>query len=198
MNEALFILLAYLLGAVPFGLLIARSRGVDLRNAGSGNIGATNVLRVMGKPWGIATFILDALKGYIPAYFFPRWLGLPPDMGLLFGTAAILGHTFPVYLKFKGGKGVATGAGMLLGIAPVAVGFGVLVWILCMVLFRYVSLASMVAAVTVCVAVWVRGEKSIWACGALTILALLIIWLHRSNIRRLLQGTENRFGKQRG
>jgi len=197
MKLLLFTILAYLLGAIPFGLLIARSRGVDIRKQGSGNIGATNVLRVMGKGWGITTLLLDALKGFIPAAFFPILAGAHPDYGLLFGTAAILGHTFPVYLRFKGGKGVATAAGMLLGVVPFAMGAGLLCWIVCMVLFRYVSLASIVAAIAVVIAVWTRGEKSMTINLVLTLLAALVIWLHRSNIRRLLNGTENRFGKRK-
>jgi glycerol-3-phosphate acyltransferase PlsY len=198
MKLLLLTIFAYLLGAIPFGLLIARSRGVDIRKKGSGNIGATNVLRVMGKGWGITTLLLDALKGFIPAAFFPVLAKLNPDYGLLFGTAAILGHTFPIYLRFKGGKGVATGAGMLLGVVPFAMGVGVLCWIICMVLFRYVSLASIMATLAVVLTVWIQGEKSMTINGVLTGLAFLVIWLHRSNIRRLLAGTENRFGKKTG
>jgi glycerol-3-phosphate acyltransferase PlsY len=198
MKLLLLTIFAYLLGAIPFGLLIARSRGVDIRKKGSGNIGATNVLRVMGKGWGITTLLLDALKGFIPAAFFPVLAKLNPDYGLLIGTAAILGHTFPIYLRFKGGKGVATGAGMLLGVVPFAMGVGVLCWIICMVLFRYVSLASIMATLAVVLTVWIQGEKSMTINGVLTGLAFLVIWLHRSNIRRLLAGTENRFGKKTG
>jgi len=197
MTIALLILAAYLFGAVPFGLLIAKSRGVDIRKQGSGNIGATNVLRVLGKGWGIFTFVLDALKGFLPAFFFPAIGGVDAEYGVLFGMAAIIGHSFPVYLKFKGGKGVATSAGMLLGVAPAAVGIGFLCWIICMFVSRYVSLSSIVAAVAVATTVWIRGDKGPVVSGALTVLAVLVVWLHRANIRRLLNGTENRFGKKK-
>ena len=198
MDQILFSVAAYLLGAIPFGLLVAKSRGVDIRTQGSGNIGATNVFRVLGKGWGIFTFVLDALKGFIPSFLFPRLLGLDADWGVLFGIVAILGHSFPVYLKFKGGKGVATSAGMLLGVAPMAVLVGFVCWVLCMVLSRIVSLSSIVAAIAVAVAVWVLDPMALVVNVALTILAALVIWLHRANIRRLLNGTENRFGKKKG
>ena len=197
MEIFLLSLAAYLLGSIPFGLLVAKSRGVDIRTQGSGNIGATNVLRVIGKGWGVFTLVLDALKGFIPAYFFPRLADLQTDWGVLFGIVAILGHSFPVYLKFKGGKGVATSAGMLLGVAPIAVLVAFVCWVLCMVFSRIVSLSSIVAAIVVAIMVWVLDPKALTVNVALTILAVLVIWLHRANIRRLLNGTENRFGKKK-
>lgn len=196
MDKVLLSVVAYLFGAIPFGLLVAKSRGVDIRTQGSGNIGATNVFRVIGKGWGIFTFALDALKGFIPAFVFPRLAGLDAEWGVLFGIVAILGHSFPVYLRFKGGKGVATSAGMLLGVAPLAVGVGFACWALCMVLSRYVSLSSILAAIAVAVTVWIQ-DKGLVINIALTVLSLLIIWLHRANIKRLLNGTENRFGKKK-
>jgi glycerol-3-phosphate acyltransferase PlsY len=197
MKIAIFTLAAYLLGAIPFGLLVAKSKGVDIRKQGSGNIGATNVLRVIGKGWGIFTLVLDALKGFIPAFVFPILGKFDSEWGVLFGLAAILGHTFPVYLNFKGGKGVATSAGMLLGVAPVAVGIGFVCWIVTMVLSRYVSLASIVAAIAVAAAVWIRGDKALVVNVALSFLAVMVVWLHRANIKRLLNGTENRFGNRK-
>lgn len=188
---------AYLLGAVPFGLLIAKSKGVDIRREGSGNIGATNVFRVIGKGWGICTFILDALKGFIPAFFFPILAKADPAYGVLFGFAAILGHSFPVYLKFKGGKGVATSAGMLLGVAPLAVAVGFVCWVISMVISRYVSLSSIIAAVAVAITAWIEPNTVLLVDAALTVLSVLVIWLHRANIRRLINGTENRFGKKK-
>ena len=188
--------LAYLFGAVPFGLLVARARGVEIRAHGSGNIGATNVFRVIGKGWGIFTFALDALKGFLPAFLFPKLGGLEADWGVLFGLAAILGHSFPIYLKFKGGKGVATSAGVLLGVAPLAVGIGFLAWLLCLVVSRYVSLSSIVAAIVVAASVWAI-DKGLVINLALTALAALVVWLHRANIGRLLNGTESRFGKKK-
>ena len=198
MDMILLSVAAYLFGAIPFGLLVAKSRGVDIRTQGSGNIGATNVFRVIGKGWGIFTFVLDALKGFIPAFVFPRLAGLDPEWGVLFGIVAILGHSFPVYLKFKGGKGVATSAGMLLGVAPIAVLVGFVCWMLCMVFSRIVSLSSIVAAIAVAIAVWVLDPTVLVVNLALTILAVLVIWLHRANVRRLLNGTESRFGKKKG
>lgn len=196
METAVLTIIAYLFGAVPFGLLVAKSRGVNIREKGSGNIGATNVFRVVGKGWGTFTFVLDALKGFIPAFFFPMIGQLEGDYGVLFGLTAILGHSFPVYLKFKGGKGVATSAGMLLGVAPAAVGVGFLVWITCLLLSRIVSLASILAAAAVGISVWFLKD-SVIICIALSVLAVLVIWLHRANIKRLMNGTENRFGKKK-
>lgn len=189
-------ILAYLLGALPFGLIIARGLGIDLRSQGSGNIGATNVFRVVGRGWGIFTFTLDALKGFLPAFFFPAFAEVDAAYGVLFGVAAILGHTFPVYLKFKGGKGVATSAGVLLGVAPLAIAVGFGCWVVCMVLTRYVSLASIVAAAAVAVTVWFEGDKALVVQVVLSTMCGLVIWLHRANIRRLINGTENRFGKK--
>lgn len=198
MTITLLTILAYLFGAVPFGLLVAKLNGVDIREKGSGNIGATNVFRVIGKGWGIFTFVLDALKGFIPAFFFPMLGNVDPVYGVLFGFVAIIGHTFPVYLKFKGGKGVATSAGMLLGVAPVAVGVGFFFWVIILVISRYVSLASIIAAIAVGVTAWVEGEKATIVKIALTVMSLLVVWLHRANIKRLMNGTENRFGKKKG
>ena len=197
MTITLYTLIAYFFGAIPFGLLVAKSRGVDIRAHGSGNIGATNVFRVIGKGWGIFTFTLDALKGFIPAFFFPMWGGVEPVYGVLFGLTAIAGHSFPIYLKFKGGKGVATSAGMLLGVAPMAVGIAFASWVVCMVLSRIVSLSSIVAAIMVSVVIWLEDDKSRVVQIAITCLSVLIVWLHRANIKRLLNGTENRFGKKK-
>lgn len=187
---------AYLLGATPFGLLVAKARGVDIRAHGSGNIGATNVFRVVGKGWGVFTFLLDALKGFIPAFFFPKLAQMEPEWGVLFGIIAILGHSFSVFLKFKGGKGVATSAGMLLGVAPAVIGIAFVCWVVCLFASRIVSLASIVAALAVVIAVWVL-DQGLVINSVLTVLALLVIWLHRANIKRLMNGTENRFGKKK-
>jgi len=194
--------LAYFSGAIPFGLLIARARGVDIRKVGSGNIGATNVFRMVGKPWGIATFVCDALKGFIPAYLFPILImkaGISnplPSLGILCGFAAILGHNFPVFLYFKGGKGIATSAGVLLGVAPVAVAIGLITWVALFLGTRYVSVASIGAAAAVPVSAWVLyGSSDKVMPILLTILGMLAIWRHRSNIKRLVKGTEHRFGR---
>jgi len=188
-------LLAYLLGSVPFGLLMAKTCGIDLRARGSGNIGATNVFRCCGKPQGIACFLLDALKGFIPAFLFPTLGNGAAEFGILFGAAAILGHNFPVFLKFKGGKGIATSAGVLLGIAPAAVFAGLIIWIVFFFSSRYVSLGSIFAAIAVIIIGWIRYD--VVTAAALTLLAALAIWRHRANIQRLMNGTENKFQRKK-
>jgi acyl phosphate:glycerol-3-phosphate acyltransferase len=203
MNHVLGILLivaAYLLGAIPIGLLLCRLKGVDIRTVGSGNIGATNVFRSVSKPLGVLTFVGDALKGFVPAYVFPI-LGKMitgtfqgSEIGILCGVAAIVGHNWPVYLKFKGGKGIATSAGVLLGIAPAAVGIGLLSWIVLFVTSRFVSVASIGAAIVVPVVSWTMySPKGLLLPIVLTILGLLAVWRHKSNIQRLIDGSEHRF-----
>ncbi len=191
-------LLAYLLGSVPFGLLIAKTKGVDIRTQGSGNIGATNVLRCLGKPLGITCFVLDVLKGYLPAALFPMFGNCGVEFGILFGAMAILGHNFPVFLKFKGGKGIATSAGVLLGIAPLAVGIGILTWAIVFFISGYVSLGSIIAAGAVAITGWVRvGNDGVVTASALTLLGALAIWRHRANVQRLIAGTENKFERKK-
>ena len=192
----LLTVLAYLIGSIPFGLLIAKTQGKDIRTMGSGNIGATNVLRCLGKPLGITCFVLDVLKGYFPAAFFPVLGTIDPTFGILFGTAAILGHNFPVFLKFKGGKGVATSAGVLLGVAPLAVAVGLLTWVIVFYTSGYVSLGSIVAALTVVITGWTTGCGPVIAT-ALTLLGGLTIYRHRTNIQRLIAGTENKFQRKK-
>jgi len=191
---------SYLLGAVPVGLLVARAKGVDIRKVGSGNIGATNVFRSIGKPWGIFTFVMDALKGFVPSFLFPFFSPEPGwPVGLLFGCLAIAGHNWPVYLGFKGGKGIATSAGVLMGVAPVEVLVGAGVWFAVFFTSRYVSLASIAAALAIPVAGWVRHDpQNGWALPVvLTVLGVLAVWRHRSNIERLRAGTENRFERKK-
>ena len=197
------LIIAYLLGAVPFGMLLARLKGVDIRKAGSGNIGATNVFRSVSKALGITTFVLDFLKGFLPAFLFPillqRIAGVDDPakwLALGCGAAAIAGHNWPVYLRFKGGKGVATGAGMLAGVFPHGIVIGLAVWILCLLLSGYVSLSSVLAALTVAVSGWLfflYGGSSLPVAVILSILCALIILRHAPNIRRLCNGTEHRF-----
>jgi glycerol-3-phosphate acyltransferase PlsY len=193
---------SYLLGAIPFGLIVARMKGVDIRKTGSGNIGATNVFRSVGKTLGILTFVLDMLKGFGPAWFLPRaailMFAAPESqalpLGLVCGCAAIAGHNWPVYLGFKGGKGIATSAGVLLGIAPLAVGVGLIVWIVIFLLTRYVSAGSILAAVAVAGSSWwFYSKDGMLRPVVLTILAVLAVFRHKENIKRLLHGTENRF-----
>jgi len=198
--DILFITASYLLGAVPFGLLIGRLKGIDIRRHGSGNIGATNVLRVLGKPLGITTFILDALKGFVPAFFAPRLGadGLDPQvLSILCGVFAILGHNFPVFLGFKGGKGVATSAGMLVGLAPPVALIGLCAWAVFFFTFRYVSLASILASAIAGVAGWwVYPGPGKLLPAVLSVLAVLVILRHRANITRLLNGTESKFNRK--
>jgi len=204
-SDVLAIVAAYLLGAVPFGLLIGKLKGIDIREHGSGNIGATNVLRVLGKPLGITTFILDALKGFIPSFFFPviaeqisPGAMIDQVLSVLCGAFAIIGHNFPVFLRFKGGKGIATSAGVLIGIAPLAALSGVCVWVVIFFTTRYVSLASIISAVAVIAAGWIlHRDGSLVLPIVLTILGLLAILRHKANIVRLLNGTENRFVKKK-
>ena len=200
--SALLLAAAYLIGAVPFGLLIARAKGIDIRTVGSKNIGATNVFRCVGAKYGILVFVLDMLKGIagtlVGAVAGPL---LQADatsvllLRVLCGAAAMIGHIFPVYLKFKGGKGVSTALGLLFGVAPAAaiIGFGG--WIVLFVLSRYVSLASCLAAVIVGATVWtpLYGAEPRWFCILITVLAVLAVLKHAKNIKRLCTGTENRF-----
>jgi glycerol-3-phosphate acyltransferase PlsY len=191
---------AYLLGAVPFGYLIGRARGVDVRTVGSRNIGATNVFRTVGKGPGILTFVCDMLKGFVAICGLPlltRSLGLESgaqSLPIACGCAAIAGHNWPVYLRFRGGKGVATTAGVLLGVGWGAMLIGLGVWLVTFVLSRYVSLASVAAAVAVPVAAWrLYAERGPLVPWTLTALGALVVWRHKGNIGRLLRGTENRF-----
>ena len=195
----LLVLAAYLLGAIPNGLLIAKAKGIDLRQAGSGNIGATNVFRCVGKGWGILAFVLDALKGFVPAFGFPLFVAGAPDwLGLACGVAAVAGHNWPVWLGFKGGKGVATSAGMLLGIAPAAVGIGFLVFAVTVAATRFVSLGSILAAVAVPAAyISMTGGENRLLAGVLVGMGLLVIVKHRANLRRLVRGEEPRITGQK-
>ena len=193
----LFILAAYLLGAVPFGLLIARwVKGIDIREHGSKNIGATNVFRVVGKKWGILVLLLDALKGALPCLL-PLFLGVQPPISLrlVLGVTAILGHSFPVWLKFKGGKGVATSLGVFLAVCwqPTLSAFGI--WIMMFTLCHIISLSSLVAAVVFPVMIvfydWGNSDLNILLPISL-VLAVFIFYTHRANIQRLRQGSEKK------
>jgi glycerol-3-phosphate acyltransferase PlsY len=193
---------AYLAGSLPFGLWVARARGVDIRAVGSGNIGATNVFRCVGKGWGLLVFALDFLKGLLPALA-PRWIWAdPPPEALLLhqlgaGALAILGHTAPIFLGFRGGKGVATSAGALAGATPWALLPALGVWALAFAATRLVSVASLAAALAVGICGWVFYPQPRPVPLLLTALAALVIWRHRSNIQRLLRGEEHTFRKER-
>ncbi len=189
---------AYLLGAIPTSYVVARvSHGIDLREHGSGNLGATNTYRVLGWKAALPVFLFDIAKGWTPAALFPLWDGQgSPHWALAYGAVAIVGHVYSVFVRFRGGKGVATSAGVLLALAPIAMVTGLLVWSLVLYLTGYVSLGSIAAAVIVpAVVALQQGIGPVfWLCLAL---ATFIVWAHRSNIGRLRAGTENRFGRRR-
>jgi glycerol-3-phosphate acyltransferase PlsY len=195
------IVAAYLLGAIPFGFLAGKARGVDIRKEGSGNIGATNVLRILGKPAGITVLLLDACKGYVAVAWLTVWLvqllGLDevPWEGLriIAGLAVVLGHNYTCWLRFKGGKGIATSAGVLVALVPWSLLIIFVVWIVLTVSTRYVSLGSIAASFTLPFASWATGDSltSILVTGGRGVLA---IYKHRANIQRLLQGKESRLG----
>ena len=184
------LVLGYLLGSIPFGVVLTRLAGLgDVRNIGSGNIGATNVLRTGNKKLAAATLLLDALKGTAAAAIGAHF---SPDLGIAAGFAAFLGHLFPVWLGFKGGKGVATYVGVLLGLAPVVVVVFAVVWIGVAVASRYSSLSALAATLASPVALWFLGNEKVALLFA--VLTLITWWKHRVNIARLLAGTESRIG----
>jgi glycerol-3-phosphate acyltransferase PlsY len=190
---------AYLMGSIPFGFILARVfLGTDVRTIGSGNIGATNVMRTGSKGLGVATLLLDAAKGYVAVYIaLAMCSGTAADLsryvvGGVAAVCAMLGHIFPVWLKFKGGKGVATGVGVFLALAPKAVAAVLIVFLLIVLVFRYVSLASIVAtALFPIAAVLLEGDGYV-LLPFVIVAAILIIAKHHANIRRLLRGTEHR------
>jgi glycerol-3-phosphate acyltransferase PlsY len=206
---AVFLVGSYLLGSIPFGYLAGRLVGIDIRQAGSGNVGATNAVRVLGKGYGYPVFALDFLKGFgavkISMLMAP---GRPPEwnspeiFGIVAAVSSVLGHLYPPWLKFKGGKGVATSAGALLALTPVATLIGVAIWISVFWLTRYVSLASITAAVVLPIVILVvssqdqgKGRPLLFYSSACV--AAVVIWRHRSNLSRLMRGTEPRFTRKR-
>jgi glycerol-3-phosphate acyltransferase PlsY len=205
---AIFLIGAYLLGSVSFGVLIAGAHGIDLRKVGSGNIGATNLSRALGRRWAYVCFVLDLAKGLLPTMAAGIWLGENgTTKGLIaqlaVGCAAILGHVFPIYLGFKGGKGVATSFGVALGLWPyytICAGVTLVVWIIFVLIWRFVSLASIAAAfafpivLTTAIAITPGWHYSdLWPLVIISILIPIMVFiLHRDNIVRLLAGTENK------
>ncbi|MFA5554510.1 MAG: glycerol-3-phosphate 1-O-acyltransferase PlsY [Phycisphaerae bacterium] len=206
MQFAFLVIFAYLLGSVPFALIIAKAYGKDIRTIGSGNIGATNLSRAIGKKWGYACFLLDVLKGLVPMLIAGGFISSHPEtlelfLWLVVGCAAILGHVFSIYIGFKGGKGVATSFGVAMGLWPyftICAAIAMVTWILFVLIFRYISLASVIAAIVFSAALviltivlenwkWVNLWPLILAAAAIT---LMIIFRHRENIRRIISGTE--------
>ena len=183
----------YLMGSVPFGLLITRAAGLgDIRAIGSGNIGATNVLRTGRKDLALATLLLDSFKAGLAVLLFAFAFG-ERNVGLIAGAFAFLGHCYPVWLRFKGGKGVATYAGLLIFASPLGLAVGAPIWLVLFAGLRISSLAALAAAAVVPVGAWLLGETA-FAVGVLGALSVLVFWTHRANIGRLLKGTEPRFG----
>jgi acyl phosphate:glycerol-3-phosphate acyltransferase len=200
MSPIVGVLLSYLAGSIPSAYLAGKARGVDLRKHGSGNLGATNVVRVLGPKIGAVVFIADLLKGFLPVYFLPRYTEtLRPGMwALVFGAAAIAGHVKPVFLLGKGGgKGVATASGVFLALAFVPMLIAEALWILVFYFTRYVSLASLVGAAVLPIAILIfsRDPQSPVFIASV-IIALFVFWTHRANIGRLRRGEEHRFVKK--
>ena len=204
---SLWVLASYLIGGIPFGFLIGKARGIDVRTVGSKNIGATNVFRTVGKSWGFVALALDMAKGFFPVFLCKRFLPgaeyfyLPLSVGI----GATVGHMLTPYMKFKGGKGVATGAGMLLGLLPALTGVTLLVFVGVFALSNYISLGSCTAAAFIGVMVWFKflsspGVANLPQCILVSLIAAFVIWKHRANIKRLAAGNENKiyiFGKNR-
>ncbi len=190
------LLAAYLLGAIPTSYWVGKVfHRIDLREHGSGNLGATNAFRVMGWMWALPVMIVDVAKGFVPVWFFPGLAGVGVGWAMAFGAAAILGHVFSVWVGFKGGKGVATSAGVFMALAPLAILSGFFVWAAVTGMTRYVSLGSIVGAMALPLLVTVTPHAGgqgvvIFTAG----LAAFVVWAHRGNIGRLLRGEERRIG----
>jgi glycerol-3-phosphate acyltransferase PlsY len=193
--RAVGLVIVYLIGSIPVGFLIARiAGGFDIRGKGSGTIGATNVLRTLGPAPAIATLLGDILKGYV-AVRAAEVLGPEPAWGAAGAVLAIVGNCWPVFLRFKGGKGVATGLGAFLALAPKAILPAIAAWFILAVAFRYVSLASIVGCVAMAIGVWFFDYPRVYAAAA-GCAAALIVWRHQANLKRLLSGTEPRLGER--
>ena len=203
----LWILGAYLVGGVPFGFLIGKMRGVDVRTVGSKNIGATNVFRTVGKKWGLLAFACDFLKGFLPTLAAKIYAAKSGDatlaayLPLAVGVMCVVGHMFTCFMNFKGGKGIATGFGMLVALMPLLVLAAFALFIVVVRTFHYISLGSICAAAFLLVAVWFPcgalsnpdGFRNMPQCVIVALVAAFAIWKHRTNISRLLAGNENRF-----
>jgi len=200
-------LAAYLLGSLPTGFLVAKAKGMDIRTVGSGNIGATNVFRSLGLPAGLFVLLVDAAKGWVAVRLLANWVVhglLPPDAvggaaevaAIIAGLAVILGHNYTCWLGFKGGKGIATSAGVLAGLVPLPLLVIMGVWLLVFLLTRYVSLASICAAFALPFATWALVKRPALIFVTLA-MAVLAIYKHKANIQRLLAGTEHRLGVRR-
>ena len=199
--------IGYLLGSFPTGYLVGRFSHVDLRSAGSGNIGATNVLRVLGKRFGYAVFFVDALKGFVAVramIFISQRIGYASEgveiCAIVAAMSCVVGHSFPVWLRFKGGKGAATSSGVVIALMPLVAIVGLVVWVVVFETTRYVSVASMAAAtmlpVTVAIFLWLGLTHEVFLFYLSLALAAIVVWRHRSNLSRLRNGTEPRFTRK--
>ncbi len=196
--------MAYLVGSLPTGYLVARAKGLDIRVVGSGNIGATNVFRTLGKPAGVTVLVVDGLKGFAACTWCTDLIldafGIPltgaPAERIVAGIAVVLGHNFTCWLRFKGGKGIATSAGVYFALAWQAALLALGSWVVVLVVARYVSLASVTAAVALPVAVWLTQDNAALRIVTLA-LGALAIYKHRANLQRLLRGTEHRLGAKK-
>lgn len=198
MTAAIFVgcaIISYLFGSIPTGFLWAKARGIDIRTVGSGNIGATNVMRALGKGPGIAVLLIDALKGFVPVFFAPRVFPQVDAriLSIVCCCAVIAGHNWTCWLNFKGGKGIATSAGALLAFLPVPLACAAGVFFLVAFVTRYVSLGSVTAGIALPVATWFFARDLVWFSA---ILGAVAIYKHRANIKRLIAGTESRIGQK--
>ena len=194
---ALTAIVSYLFGSIPTGYLVAKVRGVDIRSVGSGNIGATNAFRVLGKTAGVTVLLVDAVKGYVACRFVAFGPGAPSETHqMIAGLFAILGHNYTCWLRFKGGKGIATTAGVLLALAPVGFAVAIVTFLIVLGLSRYVSLGSVIAAIVLPFGVWLGGG-SVPMISLMAFLGGMAIYKHRSNIKRLMAGTEPRIGQKK-
>ena len=187
---------AYLVGAIPFGFLIGKMRGVDVRTVGSKNIGATNVFRTVGKKWGLLAFFCDVMKGFLPTLLARHFVAVP-HLPLCVAIACVVGHMLTPYMKFKGGKGVATAFGALIALMPATVGMAFALFAIVFACSHYISLGSCTAATALAIAVWIpfldhAGCNDLPLCILVTLIAAFIVWKHRSNIGRLVRGEENK------
>lgn len=182
--------LSYIFGSVSFGIIFSRIKGVDPRKAGSGNIGATNVMRTAGIFYGVLTLIFDTLKGFLPVYF-AKYMGFPELTVILSGFASFIGHILPITLKFKGGRGVATAFGVFLGLNPYATLTGVLIFTIVVMIWKYVSLGSLLASLSFPFLLYIFGDSRNKIALAAIVVAIIFL-KHRDNIRRLVHGKENK------
>jgi glycerol-3-phosphate acyltransferase PlsY len=197
MPLGLALLASYLLGAIPTSYLAGKFfRGIDLRQHGSGNLGATNLYRTLGAKFAVPVALFDMAKGAVPVLVIAPLVSSSRYFAVLCGIMAVLGHVFSVFVRFRGGKGVATASGVMLGLTPWAVLVALAVWLIVLRLSGYVSLGSMVGAIVLPVAAWFLHPLQRDIIWIQVLVALAIIWLHRANIKRLLAGTENRFGRR--